>query len=265
MKRLLPFLLLATSSFQAYASEFMEFGNKDFKSEKLKESRWKFEIGANYVKYPTKLPAFTGTEKTFQEEEEIPIVGSEIGFGREFQIGGGFSSTFTLHAFYTKSATKDSGIASKTVDLEMASSKTTHEVYGGDANLSINYLFENKVLNVQPFIEFGAGTGASNITGYYNYKGLTGSATTPNPETYDMSLKEKFNYAKSSIGVNFIAGLGFFSYLKVTAMAMNVSERELTGSYKVQSGATTTKDEKDTNANDSFSMTTASLGFGYLF
>ena len=80
-----------------------------------------------------------------------------------------------------------------------------------------------------------------------------------------MKMKEKFNYAKSSLGINFISGLGIFSYLKVTMMAMNISERETVGSYKVQSGAVTTKDEKNTNANDSLNLTTASLGFGYLF
>lgn len=265
MNKKLLSLSLLLSCFVANASEFMEFGNKDFKQEKMDKSRWSFELGANYLKYPATLPAYTGTHESVTEDETLtPLVGPQLSFGREFYLGAGFSTTIKLNAFYSKTTDDDSGLASEDAELKLVSKKNTHEMSGGDATISLNYMVENSVLNFQPFVEFGLGNGGISIRNNYSYDGLSASST-PNPEKYDIKRSEKFNYAKTSIGVNFISNLGFTFYMKVTSFGMTITDRSTKGTTLTQSATTTNYDTDDSGLTEAVNLTTASLGAGYLF
>lgn len=258
-------VLLTSLVTSASAAEFMEFGTKDFKSKKLRDSKWIFDTGANFVQYPTTLPEFTGTHESVKKDSQANIYGLTLGFGREFFLGAGVSTTVKLNGFYSKTLEKNVGQAAEDVDIDLAEKYDVNMVYGTDATISLNYLFENSIVNVQPFVEFGAGTGASRIEKKYSFRGVTGSATASNPELYDIAMEETFNYAKTSVGLNFISNSGIVSYIKATRLGLNVSSRETTGSIQTQGNAKTSADSKQTNLDESLEVVSASLGMGFLF
>ena len=264
MKKSLLYTLLMASIGSASAAEFMEFGSKDFKKNKLNESKWIFDTGINFVEYPTSLPSFSGTHESIKEDSAAQIYGISLGFGRELQIGSGFSSTIKLGGFYSKTLEKNVGQAAEDVDIDLAEKYNVNMVYGIDATASINYLFENKVLSIQPFVEFGAGTGASEIEKKYSFRGVTGSTTSSAPELYDVSVDEAFTYSKASVGLNFISSTGIVSYVKATRLGLAVNSRKTKGSIQTQ-GNEKVSAENAANAEDNLEVMSASLGLGFLF
>ena len=264
MKKSLLLTMLMASIGTASAAEFMEFGSKDFKKNKLKESKWIFDTGVNFVEYPVSLPEFSGTHESVKENSNAQIFGISLGFGRELSIGGGFSSTIKVGGFYSKTLEKNVGQAAEDVDIDLAEKYNVNMVYGVDATASINYLIENSVINIQPFVEFGAGTGASEIEKKYSFRGVTGSPTSSAPELYDVSVSEAFTYAKTSVGLSFISDTGIVSYVKATRLALAVNSRKTTGTIQTQ-GNSKVEAENAASAQDELEVMSASLGIGFLF
>ena len=265
MKKIFITTLLTVSTLTAGASEFMEFGAKDFKSKKLNNSKWVFDIGANYMAYPTVLPEFKGAHETIKAEQDYDVYGLGLAFGGEINFGAGFSSTIKLGGFYSKTLNEIRGQAAEDIKLDLASTSSSHMVYGGEASGSLNYLFETKSIGIQPFVEFGLGSGIASIEKTYEYKGLSGSSD-PNPEFYNIDLEENFNFARTSVGVNFISATGIVSYLKVSRLGMVVTEREYKGSIQSSSdSAKQPKNEKQTGLNESVEVMMASIGLGFMF
>lgn len=263
-KRLLVSLLVLSVS-SVSASEFMEFGAKDFKSTKLKESKWVFDIGANYMAYPTTLPAFEGAHHSIKNQEDYEVLGVGLGFGGEIYMGAGISSTIKIGGFYSKTTDTSIGQAAKDVDLELANTSNDHMVYGGEASASLNYLFETKSYGIQPFVEFALGAGQANIEKTYEYKGLEGG-TSPDPEYYNIKMEEGFNYARSTIGLNVISSTGLLFYTKASRLGMVVNERSFKGKVETAAKTTTNYDgKKEKNLNESTEVMMYSLGMGFLF
>jgi hypothetical protein len=264
MKKSLLLTMLVATIGSASAAEFMEFGSKDFKKNKLNDSKWIFDTGLNFVEYPTSLPTYSGTHESVKENSKAQIFGISLGFGREFNIGSGFSSTVKLGGFYSKTLEKSVGQAAEDVDLDLAEKYDVSMVYGMDATASINYLFENKVINIQPFVEFGAGSGASTMEKKYSFQGVDGSPTASQPELYDVAVDEAFTYSKASVGLNFISSTGIVSYVKATRMGLSVNSRKTKGSIQTQ-GNSKVSAENSANAKDSLEVMSATLGLGFLF
>lgn len=266
MKKIFIPLMVVIASSNAFTSEFMEFGSKDFKEKKMDKSRWIFDIGANYMAYPTVMPnSFKGAHETIKEKDTYDVYGVNLGIGGELNLGAGISSTIKVGGFYSKTLDKNIGQAAKDIDLELANSSSSHMIYGGEASASLNYMIETSVIGIQPFVEFGLGTGVSDIEKSYEYKGLAGS-TNPNPEYYNMNIEEGFNYAKTAAGINFISNSGIVSYIKVSNLGINVTKRESKGSIQNAGDATrTTYNEKKTDLNDTTNVMMASVGFGFMF
>lgn len=265
MKKICFLVSIITLSIQAGASEFLEFGAKDFKSKKLKDSKLIFDVGANYMAYPTTLPAFQGAHETIKAQDDYEVYGLGMAFGGELYFGAGFSSTIKVGGFYSKTLNEVTGQAAKDIDIDLAKSSSSHMVYGTEASGSLNYLFETKSVGIQPFVEFGVGTGIADIEKTYEYKGLA-SSSNPNPEFYNIDLEENFNFARTSVGVNFISATGIVSYVKLSRLGMVVNKREYKGSIQTANDSSRqSQNGKFDDLNESVELMMASLGLGFMF
>ncbi len=242
---------------QANAAEFLEFRDENFDPRSVEDKNWQFNFGVEYLRYPTVLPAFQGTHEKIEKEEKYDVYGVGLAFGREFDLFGGLSTVWKLGGFYSKTLETTRGKAAQGEDLELANVRTNHMVYGGEATASLNYLFDNKVIDVQPFVEFGLGTGIANIEKEYVFEGIQPDRS--DAEDYDIRTEENFNYAKTSIGINFIGLEGVAFYIKATNMILNISKRKITGFDGSK------KRDDSSQPDETKSLLSASLGVGYLF
>lgn len=245
-------------TFSASAAGFLDFRDESFRKEDLKEKKWIFNMGVDYMQYPTSLPAYDGTHANIKNEENYNIFGVNLGVGREFALGAGISTTLKTGGFYNKSFERNVGKASEDIDMDLANIRTDHMVYGGEASASLNYLVENKVLNFQPFLEFGLGAGVADVEKEYTFEGI--EADRSDAEKYNVSAQEGFNYTKTSLGVNFISQQGVVSYIKATRMLMDVNQREIAGAINGEA-----QDSKEENLDENKEILSGSVGFGFLF
>lgn len=262
---IITILFLATTA--AFGDEgFMNFGNKDFSKEKAFASKWVFKVGADYSAYKTKLPEYKGMHDSIKEGEIESVIGLGLSFGRDFYLGGGLSTTLSLGLTYAKTLQREIGGADE-LDIEVASTRKSHLVGMGEIQASINYMFDNKLVDIQPFIETSFGVGKTELDYEYERAPIGDPAGDPSyAESYDVSSEEFYNVAKASIGMNIISFNGLVTYLKVTTAKLFIHERNVKGSSNVF-GTTAIKDEssKSNDLKEEVSITQASLGLGYMF
>jgi len=257
-------LLLSVFTFSQYSwaiDDFLNFGDKDFAKEKTEKSKWIIRTGIEYLKYTSTFPAFDGKHEAFENSEEADVWGYGLYFGRELYLGKGLSTTLTLGAAYHKTITKEVGQAARDIEYDVSSSRRNNQVITYEAMLSLNYLFDNKVVDLQPFIEGGLGMGNARVEKYYSRVSVPDANS---GEEYDVVSEDVFAYSKISIGLNIIAFDGLISYFKVSTMLMNVSERNTKGD-SVAFGTTTRVNYDTSDKDQSETMTSASLGMGYMF
>src|SRR5690554_5223192 len=246
--------LTAANSLNA---ELLEFRSEDFNPASLKDASWQITLGLEHLWYPTTLPAFEGTHLQVEDEETIGLYGMSLGFGGERRLFADLSATLRLSGFFAQSLKETLGKAGKGLDVELSRSRNDQSVYGGEAVMALNYLFENRILNIQPFVEFGVGAGASKSAREYVFSGIMPDGS--DAERYDIRVDEEFAYAKAAIGVNFISKQGIASYIKVSQMALDVSERETAG--RIGSTELDLVEEEV----DSKDMLAAGIGMAYRF
>ena len=238
----------------ASASGFLEYRDESFKLEDLKSKKWIFNLGVGYMDYPTILPEYKGTHATVAQEENFGVFGADLNIGREFTITGALSSSVKIGAFYNKGNESNNGKASEDVDIDLATVRTDHLIYGAHASASINYLFETSYLNIQPFIELGMGQGKSNIEKEYNFEGV--QPDNSDAENYLAELEESFDFVKTSLGVNFISKTGIISFIKASRMSASYNEREIAGEADGNS-----LDSVEENKNSDVYSGTIGMGF----
>lgn len=266
MRRLmisLSFMFVMHSAFALKPIEMLEVGDKEFAATKTNKSKWLFKLGMDYMKYPTAMPEYTGENESVRGGEEVDITGLGLSFAREFYLGLGLSSNLTLGGFYYKTLDKKVGKASSDYDIEIASVRDGYFLYGYEAALSLNYLFDNENVDVQPYIEFGVGAGHAEIEKIYKRENI--SAVTDGEELYDISTNEDFTFIKSTLGVNFIAFKGLVSYLEVSSMIMGKNNRESAGKTSIEGAGNVSINSKEDDIDESATITTAQLGIGYFF
>lgn len=255
--------LLILIPFQANALMEMDFLNFDNIKIDYEKSHWFFKTGLEYIKYESTFPEFEGQHETIEENEQQDIFGYGLYFGREFYFGKGVSSSLTLGGFVSKTISKDIGKAARDIDFDMATVRRAHQIGQAEATLSLNYLIDNEVLDVQPFIEGGLGVGSATIEKQYQREPVEGASFA---EDYDVKTEEQYTFSKISVGANVIASNGVSSYFKVSMMTTLISERETTGDSNAY-GTTTVvnQDKSEENLTDTSNMLMASIGLGYLF
>lgn len=255
------FILIIAISLNAFCDDgFMEFGEKGYFEQNKKKSKWIFEMGANYLQYPSALPEFDGVHEEYKKDKNLLIWGTDINWGYEQHLAGGFSTTIRIGGFYNKTIGEVTGKAADDIDLDAASIDSEYELYGAQASLSLNYLVDNSFLPFQTYAEFGVGKGFSIIDEKYEFEG----ALTDPEDLYDVKIKDDYTSARLSIGINFISSRGLFSYFKATQTSYLFTNRKINAEI-TQDGIPTSNSGKSTLKDETASSLTYAIGMGALF
>lgn len=253
----------AMSSFAK--SNFMEFGNVNFGRDFKDKSKWYLKLGSETIRFASNLPEYKGEHVSVEDGEVDDLNGYGLSFGRDFYLGAGVSTSFSIGAYYSKTLDKIIGKAAKDIDLDFAETRTAHQLTAYEAAVSLNYLFDYKVVDIQPFIEAGIGAGEVITEKEYYRLGIDGFETNGSEE-YDVSVRETFALTRISLGVNFISYKGLMSYFKVTTMPLVVSDRETDGQSNVKGSATIIDlNNNESGVNDNKTLTLVSVGIGSYF
>lgn len=256
--------IAAIISLSSFASdEFMEFGEKGYFTKNKNKSKMLFEVGANYLDYPSGLPKFDGKHESYTSGENVGVYGLSLAFGWEQHLAGNFSSTIKIGGFYNQTVDETKGNAGDGIDLDLAYIESEHQIYGAEASISLNYLIDNSVLPVQPFTSFGLGQGHATIDEHYKFKGVTGAA---DPENYDVKVEDTFTSAKITLGVNFISSRGLTSYIKASSTTLLVGERDMDATITKNSvDQTSGINQGKEDINETATTVTYAMGLGFLF
>ena len=246
------------------ADNFMEFGDVNFGRDFKEKSKWLIKAGSENYQYPTVLPKFKGEHESFSDNELEEINGYGLSIGRDFYIGGGISALITVGGYYAKTLDKVIGKAARDIDFDYSETRSSHFLQAYEASIALNYLFDYKVVDVQPFIEFGAGTGLNRVEKEYSTLGFTGDDDSS--EYYDVSVEEQFQFARLSLGINFISYKGLMSYFRFTSTTFIKSEREIEGSSNLRDSVVIVDyDEKENDLSETETAAMVSVGIGRYF
>lgn len=256
-------LILILSS-QASNENFMEFGDINFGRNFKEKSKWIIKTGMGYIKYPSALPSFNGVHENIKTGETNELNSYAFSFGRDFYIAHSWSTSLFLGGLYSKTLDKVLGKAASDIDIDFSHTRTAHLLVGYEAALALNYIFDYKLLDIQPFIEFGAGVGSAEVEKEYTRLGL--AIEESGDENYNVKTKEEFNFTRLSVGVNFVSYKGLMSYFKATSMQMLKTSRKVTGTTKALGSPTVTNvSSHNSNLNESEVVTVLEIGIGSYF
>lgn len=265
MTKLSLIILVFLSVCTAFGDEgFMNFGNTEFSKTKTLESKWVFKLGTESMRYQLTLPEFEGEDDSFQEKSFEDIIGMGLGFGRDFYLGAGFSFNLGLGLTYINTLNQDKGGA-EDLEIEVSSTRKKLLYTSGEVTAAISYIFDNKYVDIQPFIEGSAGIGRTEINYKYQRLPIGGDI---NSELYNVDSLEEFSLAKVGIGLNLIGYRGLISYLKVTTAKVFFNKRTISGEsnlYGTNDVISYDTSGKESEVDDEATVTMASLGIGYMF
>lgn len=244
----------------------MEFGDVNFGRDFKEKSKWLFTLGSETIRYTATLPAYEGVHETIEDKEVNDLNGYGLSFGRDFYIGRGFSSTFGVHVYYSKTLDKVIGKAARDINLDFSESRTAHQLTAYEASLGMNYLFDYKIVDVQPFFELGAGAGQVKVEKQYSRRGFASPNETNGSEEYDVSVLEKFAFTRLSVGLNFISYKGLMSYFKLSTAPIVIGSRETEGVTNVRGSAVFNNvDKSENDLSEIQNLVILSVGIGGYF
>jgi hypothetical protein len=242
----------------------MEFGDVNFGRNFNEKSKWVFKSGVEYINYPVSLPEYKGEHETYSDSDSDDLNGYGLSFGRDFYISNGFSTLVSFNFYYSKTLDKKIGKAADDIDFDYASTRSSHELFAYEGSIAINYIFDNKLVDVQPFFEAGFGVGENKVNKEYTTLGFTDIANSS--EDYDVNVTEEFALSRISIGMNFISYKGLMSYVKLTSVTILKTNRETQGESNLRgTDAVINYDANETGLSESRTMTMASVGIGRYF
>ena len=255
-------ILLATISIPAFSeSGFMEFDSKPSEEFKVKRSKWLLDFGMKYINYEADLAAFEGEHVSVSDKESISTYNVNLGFGREFYIAGGVSFSIKASGYFGDNDFEKSGNAAEDIDFQVSSYREKFELLGQEASASLNYIFENSIMHIQPFVEFAVGRAEATISKIYNDKGVTSTPPTSDDyaaQNYSYVATEKFTYSRFGVGINFLSNYNLNSYIKASQNSFKLDEREI---EKLEASSAVSA-PNESGINQFFS---ASMGLNYTF
>jgi len=255
-------ILLAIISTCAFSeSGFMEFDSKAPEEFKVKRSKWLLDFGMKYINYEADLAAFQGEHVSVSDKESISTYNVNLGLGREFYIGAGLSLSIKASGYFGDNDFEKSGNAAEDIDFQVSSYREKFEMLGQEASASLNYVFENSVLHIQPFVEFAVGRAEATISKIYNDKGVTSTPPTSDDyaaQNYSYVATEKFTYSRFGVGINFLSNYNLNSYIKASQNSFKLDEREI---EKLEASSAVSA-PNESGINQFFS---ASMGLNYTF
>lgn len=264
MKKLLTLMTLSLMITNTYAStsQFLDFGNSDYETRK---SNWIFNVEYSNFETPVIFPAYDGVHFDLDgKQENFESSGLGLSWGGNIHLFSGLSTTLKLGGMLHKNLTETEGKAAKNIDINMANEVQNFQVGALEASMSLNYIYETSVINIQPFVEVAQGRGMGEYEQNYNFK-ASKLDSAKQDESYDMTLSQNFQYQRASIGINFINAIGISSYFKVSKSQVTTLDRKIEGSYKTTTSALQNVKEEQKNLNQKGEITSMSLGIGFLF
>jgi hypothetical protein len=261
---------MATFGVRGIAPEAVSKANVDEDDDSFnhRKANWVGTFGFESTKYT--LPfAFQGDKANFKEEER-ELWGGRLGFGGEFYLGWGFLFGARLDGYYLGTLFEDAKTANPEYDVDVASEKNNGHMYGGDAIAHFGWMFDFKTKNpflaemtylaIELFAEAGVGRGRA-----YNRKNYFFNASPATDELYDIIIEDDYTSQIVSGGINILStSTGAFLNLKVSTVALDITERKIRGTSKPNGQAATNL--KDTIKNpDTDPITIFTLGGGIKF
>ena len=257
MKLILLFLI--TYCAYGFDKEFLEFGEKDFQS-KIKKNNWMVDVSAQYIQYESRLPEYKGEHIKVEDNDLYDMFGVNISVGKELYFFNDFSLAFKTSVFYNENQKDVNGQAAKDIEVDLSRDRTDYRMYGGQADLYLNYLIELKSINIQPFIGTGLGVGVAELERKYEFEGISTATPAISAESYNADLREEFTYVNASAGVTFISRSGLITAFKITRIDTLKTNREVKGDIDGSDFKT-----KEDNLDESVTNYMASLGVGFYF
>ena len=264
IKLLFIFILSFT---EVIASDnFMEFGNVNYGRNFKEKSKWMLTLGSETIRYTATLPKYKGEHVDIDGSEVNDLNGYGLQFGRDFYLGKGVSSTIKFGAYYSKTLDKIIGKGARDINIDFSETRIAHQMSAYEGSLGLNYIFDYKVVDVQPFLEFGTGAGQIKVEKQYSRRGFPEPNETNGSEEYDISVTESFAFTRVSLGVNFISYKGLMSYFKVSAMPIVIASRETEGITNVKgSSVFIDVDKSEDSLGEIQTLTMLSVGIGSYF
>lgn len=227
-------LILFTVSTLAFSSgdNFLEFRSTQDSDFKVKRSKWLVDIGAKYIGYEVEASSFDAKHVDVDAEDTLTTYSFNLGLGREFYLGYNFSLSLKGSAFIAGNSKQISGFAAEEIeDYVLATYTEEYDILGQELSASINYIFEGKVIHIQPFFELGGGRGTTEFSRNYSDKGITSAAGENSdddyaPHEYAYSATEEFLFSRLTLGVNFLSNYNINSFIKVSQNMMSVKNRK---------------------------------------
>lgn len=222
-------LLLILSSFTAVSADnFMEFRSDQNENFKVKRSKWLVDIGAKYIGYQVDAPAFDAQHADVDAEDTLTTYSFGLGLGREFYLGKSFSVSIKASAFIAGNSKEQVGNAAEDLEYVLSTYKESYDILGQEFSASLNYIFEGKIVHIQPFFEFGAGRGTTTLSREYSDNGIDSDPDQDGdylPQEYSYAADEDFLFTRITLGVNFLSNYNINSFIKISQNSFNIKER----------------------------------------
>lgn len=232
-----------------------------------RKGHWVSTFGFEGMEYQVPLD-YQGTHDEFEDEKRA-YYGGRLGFGREFYLGLGFTTSTKIEGYYMGTLFETALSADPEVqNVEFAYTKKTGYMYGADIVQSLGFIFdmatknpfmeEMTYLTVEPFVFAGIGRAqAYNRTSYH--------WETNGIEDYRSTTEDQITTASWGGGLNVTSITGFFLYLKATQYRLNITKREeetFSSTTTVPAGTTSKNTLTDVDVDP---VTVYAIGGGYKF
>lgn len=261
MKKIMIMIIAVLPFKSALAENTDSFIFKDFDQfdSKIKENHFIFYGNSMWLQHEI-LHEYDGINHDYKPREHATYLGGGFGIGYNFKLGNGFSTTSEFSAFQLMKRDRNTKKAKEEYDFTVAENSEKHRIYGINISQSLNYTFETKYFNFEPFAQIIIGQAklSSEVDYFYD------DTIAANTEEYHSKIKEDLTTSAFSFGINIISRSGLFSYLKGQKNIFTIGDKEQRTSLRLaRSNISSSSTKVKVNENqDRFSM---GLGFGYIF
>ena len=244
-----------------------------------REGHWISTFSFESMRYDLPFEFTNARKKEIFSEGGEPFYGGRLGFGREFYIGAGITTTSRVEGYYNGTVSAKRKSANPDVDVDLSYSKLTGQALGVDASQSLGYIFESKTKNpfmdemtqftIEPFIEAGIGVGQALSKASYSED--TGTGANGIREEYRLKVQDNYGVARIGAGFNVGSKTGFFMFARVTQNRYEVFNRKQTGYFRPDPGVGVPRGPRNSLSNDDVKgvkidpITVYTFGGGYKF
>ena len=256
-------LLILLTSMNVFADQeaesFLEVGDRAFNQ---RDNHFFFGISWEELPFEPDLE-FEGDLATVNDRiTYLNGIGLELGY--ELNLGEMLTIMLKAQGFHAENFTQDTKKASEDypVDVQSIDHLNRVQAYGGAIAIGLEWMSRWKI-GIEPFLEFGTGTGTAFLYRDYEYNSTNNRL---GEEYYLVDLTYDFTYTRTALGVNFKGSYGLFSFFKVTQMAITPGSGEIELRSKLASGGRVAPGKQDIDDLDAHvAQNMITIGAGYMF